>query len=507
MDSLALINDSVLIQPEVFLATPSTNRSLIHTPTNQTRPSHNLSHSLVNSTQRPSITIPVSTTPAKAKLRHLASVVPTLQQSPRAGGVVDSPLIQTPEMAILDGTLNQTQVPSILLEDDSEPELEPVSLSSRKSLDKSILQRFVQATNANKSLHLEVEYEAQQKRRQKEEQEQQKRQQLLEEQKKQEQKLLEEQRQQQLIEEQKKQEQLEQQKLIEEQRQQQLIEEQKKQEQLEQQKLIEEQRQQQLIEEQKKQEQLEQQKLIEEQRQQQLIEKQKKQEQLEQQKLIEEQRQQQLIEEQKKQEQLEQQKLIEEQNQQQLIEEQKKQEQLEQQKIQQLPVDEEKVLEEQTLLEQQQQQDLRDEIEQPQLEQLHEVVHTSGHFLNSPDTSILGSPVLTISSNINNSPVPASLNTTTTIQAKENTSTTFFLNVTQPALQNESKSQTQHQLSTSFHSPEFSLSTNDDDNSPLIEIDKQVHVDAVHLDDNHEGLPLIDTLEIIHSRYVEIHNT
>ena len=228
------------------MATPNNrSRSLIPTPFNLTHPSQNLPHSLVHSTQRPSITIPVSNTPAKAKLRHLASIVPTLHQTPGPVGAVNSPLIVTPEIAILDGTLNQTQVPSILLEDDSE--LEPVSLSSRKSLDKSILQKFVQATNANKRLHLEVEYEAEQNRLQKEKQEWQRRQQLLEEQK-----LLEEQRQQQLIEEQKKHKQLEQQKLIEEQKQQQLIEEQKKQEQLKQQKLIEEQRQQRIIEEQKK---------------------------------------------------------------------------------------------------------------------------------------------------------------------------------------------------------------------------------------------------------------
>ena len=516
MDSLALINDSVLTQPE--MTSPPTNKSLIQTPINLTRPSHNLPHSLINSTQRPSITIPVSNTPAKAKLRHLASIVPTLHQTPGPVGAVNSPLILTPEIAILDGTLNQTQIPSILLEDDSE--LEPVSLSSRKSLDKSILQKFVQATDANKSLHLEVEYEAQQKRLQREEQERQRRQQLLEEQKKQEQKLLEEQRQQQLIEEQKKQEQLEQQKLIEEQRQQQLIEEQKKQEQLEQQKLIEEQRQQRLIQEQKKQEQLEQQKLIEEQRQQRHIEEQKKQEQLEQQKLIEEQRQQQLIEEQKKQEQLEQQKLIEEQREQRLIEEQKKQELLEQQQIQQMSLDKESVLEEKTLLGQQQQQDqlnplrnqkipdkkqehsLRDEKEQPQMEQ--EVDYTSGLFLKSPDNSILNSPALTISSNnINDSQVPASLNTTITTQAKENTNTTFFLNVTQPSQQNESKSEIQNHPSTSFQSPEFSHSANDDDNLPLTEIDK-LRIDAVNLDDNQESLPLIDTLEKIHSMYVDV---
>ena len=492
MDSLALISDSVLTQPEI--TSPPTNKSLIQTPINLTRPSHNLPHSLVNSTQRPSIAIPVSNTPAKAKLRHLASIVPTLHQTPGPVGAVNSPLILTPEIAILDGTLNQTQVPSILLEDDSE--LEPVSLSSRKSLDKSILQKFVQATDANKSLHLEVEYEAQQKRLQREEQERQRRQQLLEEQKKQEQKLLEEQRQQQLIEEQKKQEQLEQQKLIEEQRQQRLIEEQKKQEQLEQQKLIEEQRQQRLIEEQKKQEQLEQQKLIEEQRQQRLIEEQKKQEQLEQQKLIEEQRQQQLIEE------------------------QKKQELLERQQIQQMSLDKESVLEEKTLLRQQQQQDqlnplrnqkipdkkqehsLRDEKEQPQMEQ--EVDYTSGLFLKSPDNSILNSPALMISSNnINDSQVPASLNTTITTQAKENTNTTFFLNVTQPSQQNESKSEIQNHPSTPFQSPEFSHSANDDDNLPLTEIDK-LRIDAVNLDDNQESLPLIDTLEKIHSMYVDV---
>ena len=467
MDSLALISDSVLTQPET--TSPPTNKSLIQTPINLTRPSHNLPHSLVNSTQRPSITIPVSNTPAKAKLRHLASIVPTLHQTPGPVGAVNSPLIVTPEIAILDGTLNQTQVPSILLEDDSE--LEPVSLSSRKSLDKSILQKFVQATDANKSLHLEVEYEAQQKRLQREEQERQRRQQLLEEQKKQEQKLLEEQRQQQLIEEQKKQEQLEQQKLIEEQRQQRRIEEQKKQEQLEQQKLIEEQRQQQLIEEQKKQEQLEQQKLIEKQREQRLIE------------------------------------------------EQKKQELLERQQIQQMSLDKESVLEEKTLLGQQQQQDqlnplrnqkipdkkqehsLRDEKEQPQME--HEVDYTSGLFLKSPDNSILNSPALTISSNnINDSQVPASLNTTTTTQTKENTNTTFFLNVTQPSQQNESKSEIQNHPSTSFQSPEFSHSANDDDNLPLAEIDK-LRIDAVNLDDNQESLPLIDTLEKIHSMYVD----
>ena len=54
----------------------------------------------------------------------------------------------------------------------------------------------------------------------------------------------------------------------------------------------------------------------------------------------------------------------------------------------------------------------------------------------------------------------------------------------------------------------YSLYPIDDDNSPLIEIN--VRIDAVHLDDNKEGLPLIDTLEKIHSRYVdtcEVHNT
>ena len=54
----------------------------------------------------------------------------------------------------------------------------------------------------------------------------------------------------------------------------------------------------------------------------------------------------------------------------------------------------------------------------------------------------------------------------------------------------------------------YSLYPIDDDNSPLIEIN--VRIDAVHLDDNKEGLPLFDTLEKIHSRYVdtcEVHNT
>ena len=59
-----------------------------------------------------------------------------------------------------------------------------MSLSSRKSLDKSILQKFVQATDANKRLHLKVEYEAEQERLQMEKQERQRRQQLLEERKK-----------------------------------------------------------------------------------------------------------------------------------------------------------------------------------------------------------------------------------------------------------------------------------------------------------------------------------
>ena len=132
----------------------------------------------------------------------------------------------------------------------------------------------------------------------------------------------------------------------------------------------------------------------------------------------------------------------------------------------------------------------------------HEVDYTSGLFLNSPDNSILNSPVLTISSNnINDSPVPASLNTTTTTQTKENTNTTFFLNVTQPLQQNESKSETQNHLSTFFQSPEFSHSANDDDNSPLTEIDK-LRIDAAHLDDNQEAFSLINTLEKIHSMYV-----
>ena len=68
-----------------------------------------------------SITIPVSTTPAKAKLHYLASNFPTLYPSLGPVTAANSSIFLTPEITILDGTLNQTQVPSILLEDELEP--------------------------------------------------------------------------------------------------------------------------------------------------------------------------------------------------------------------------------------------------------------------------------------------------------------------------------------------------------------------------------------------------
>ena len=101
---------------------------------------------------------PLQTTPSTSQvLQKLTSAVSSLQATPTC---VDSSVLESPKMEVLDGTINQTTMPDSL--DISQPQFQ-IAANRRRSMDARVMERIVLAAgDANKTLHLEEEYVKQQ---------------------------------------------------------------------------------------------------------------------------------------------------------------------------------------------------------------------------------------------------------------------------------------------------------------------------------------------------------
>ena len=101
---------------------------------------------------------PLQTTPSTSQvLQKLTSAVSSLQATPTC---VDSSILESPKMEVLDGTINQTIMPDSL--DISQPQFQ-IAANRRRSMDARVMERLVLAAgDANKTLHLEEEYVKQQ---------------------------------------------------------------------------------------------------------------------------------------------------------------------------------------------------------------------------------------------------------------------------------------------------------------------------------------------------------
>lgn len=101
---------------------------------------------------------PLQTTPSTSQvLQKLTSAVSSLQATPTC---VDSSILESPKMEVLDGTINQTTMPDSL--DISQPQFQ-IAANRRRSVDARVMERIVLAAgDANKTLHLEEEYVKQQ---------------------------------------------------------------------------------------------------------------------------------------------------------------------------------------------------------------------------------------------------------------------------------------------------------------------------------------------------------